>query len=143
MKTVWVLVADASRARILEITGGDVQELDAFAHPESRLPARELTGDLPGRVFDSHGEGRHAIGAESGTKEQEAKQFAVELGAFLDDARKRHRFDRLIVAAPPRFLGVLRAGLSTPTGRAVNAFVAKALTRETPARIHTLLSEYL
>lgn len=145
MKTTWVLVADSSRARVFEATTsrGEMQEIDAFVHTESRLREQDLTADLPGRAFDSHGQGRHAMGAKRSPKQQEHFNFASQLDHYLDDARKQNRFDQLIIAAPPEFLGLLRSGLTNSTAKRVKAFIDKDLTRETPTHIRTYLPEYL
>jgi len=60
--TYWFIVANSTRARVIAITGrqGQPTEIAAWVHPESRLHEQELTSDLPGRSFDSHGQGRHA-----------------------------------------------------------------------------------
>ena len=145
MKTTWVLVADSSRARVFEAAtaGGEIKEIDTFVHTESRLREQDLTQDLPGRTFDSHGEGRHAMGAKRSPKQQERINFASQLNEHLDSACKQNRFDQLVIAASPEFLGLIRAGLSSPTAKLVTTFIDKDLTRETPAQIRTHLPEHL
>jgi len=145
MKTTWVLVADSSRARVFEATTarGEINEIDTFVHTQSRLREQDLTTDLPGRAFDSHGQGRHAMGAKRSPKQQEQQNFASQLDDYLDRARRQNRYDQLVIAAPPEFLGLIRAGLSNPTAKLVTTFVDKDLTREAPSHIRTYLPEYL
>ncbi len=56
----WVLVADASRARIFSVPEKDGKPWTLekeFEHPESRAKATDLTTDVPGRVKQSFGQG--------------------------------------------------------------------------------------
>ena len=99
MSTIWVLVADSARARLLEADGprGALTELKSLVHPEARLRNQDLDTDTPGTTVphaDSHA---HA-----------AEVFARELGDTLNEGWKDGQFDRLVLAAPPRFLGLLR-----------------------------------
>jgi protein required for attachment to host cells len=48
-------------------------------------------------------------------KEQEARAFAVEIARYIDRGRHEGNFDSLILVAPPKFLGRLRAELSKAT----------------------------
>lgn len=61
----------------------------------------------------------------------EKRQFARETAAILDDAASRNSFDRLILIAPPKTLGVLRASIKKQTARRVMAELAKDLTQVT------------
>ncbi len=85
MTKTWVLVADNSRARIFlaETRNGPLLEIEALAHPESRLHAQELTSDLPGRAFDSGGQGRHAMELEVEPKQHEVHAFAKQISDRL------------------------------------------------------------
>ena len=44
---------------------------------------------------------------------------------MLDDGRIQHRYGKLVLVAEPRFLGNLRAALSSPTAALVTAAVDK------------------
>lgn len=114
MKQTWIVVAESARARILATleAGGKLRELADLTHPESRLHDRELTSDLPGRAFDSHGEGRHGMEPSTSPREHEVRSFAAEIAAYLERGRHEGSYDRLVLVAPPRFLGLLRAELT-------------------------------
>lgn len=135
--TYWFVVANSTRARVIAITGrqGQPTEIAAWVHPESRLHEQELTSDLPGRSFDSHGQGRHAVSARTSPKELEARHFAREIVERLDKARGDRVFDRLVLVAPPQFLGLLRKNLSAPMTKLIAAEVAKDLTTLEATRI--------
>lgn len=110
---VWVLVADATRARIyrVESARGPWVELEDALHPESRLPSRELLTDRPGRALDSRGAHRHGMEPSIDPKDEEAQHFASELAADLRQHFYAHAFTNLVLVAPPRFLGFLRDAL--------------------------------
>ena len=46
-----------------------------------------------------------------GAVEHSARTFAREVGRYLDQARNEHRYDQLVLVAPPKFLGALRKEL--------------------------------
>ena len=102
MNSTWIVVAESARARIFTVTGsrGDLEEVADLSHPESRLHARELSSDLPGRTFDSHGEGRHGMEQATDLKDQEAQTFAAEIARHVDRSRLEGCFESLILVAP-------------------------------------------
>jgi protein required for attachment to host cells len=114
---VWVVVSSRTTARFLAASSplGELRQVEAMEHPEGRLHARELTSDLPGRAFDSKGGGRHALENEVDPERHEAVQFARRVAARLESARVRGEVERLILIAPPEFLGFLRSALTAPT----------------------------
>jgi protein required for attachment to host cells len=57
--------------------------------------------------------------------EAEADKFARELGAYLDQAAGSGQYDALIIAAPPRFLGLVKGVLSPRTSDSIRATLAK------------------
>jgi protein required for attachment to host cells len=137
MKT-WVMVADATRARLFELNGrhAPLTELQALVWPESRLKAHEIESDRPGRAFDSRGGGqRHAMEPGIPPKQEEATRFARSLVELLQQGLDAHSFEQLCVMAPPQFLGLLRAAMGTPLQRAVTRELVKDLTHEGPERI--------
>lgn len=148
MKPTWVVVADSTRARILlaENAIGPLREIETLVHPESRLHAQELTTDTPGRVFDSGGQGRHAMGQPVDPKHQERIDFARELTQHLEQARRRGDLRQLIIVASPQVLGELRKAFSPETARLVTQELDKNLAqrgideirRHLPERLPTL-----
>ncbi len=145
MKTTWVLVANSTRARILKADNaiGPLQEIEALVHPESRLHERELTSDLPGRAFDSAGQGRHAMEQPVDPKQQEMISFAKFLAQRLDEARERGEFKQLIIVAAPTVLGQLRKALSPETARRVSYELDKNISLLRPEEIRQHLPERL
>jgi protein required for attachment to host cells len=132
----WVLVADASRARIFSIPENNkphkplpwVLEKE-FDHPEGRARATDLTTDVPGRVKQSFGAGsRPAMEEPTDPKEVEAQAFARKLTESLEQGLNHNRFERLTLVAPPHFLGLLRSTVNEQVSKRVHQSVNKDLT---------------
>jgi protein required for attachment to host cells len=145
MNSTWIVVAERARARIFAVSdvGGKLRELTDLSHPESRLHARELSSDLPGRAFDSHGQGRHGMEQATDLKEQEAHAFALEIARHVDRNRLDGSFDALILVAPPKFLGRLRSELSKACKEAIVGEIDKNLVEADEKTIERQLSELL
>jgi protein required for attachment to host cells len=142
--TIWVLVADNSRARLLStpFQNGELEEKESFVHTDSRLHDRDLTSDLPGRAFDSLGGARHAMEQRVDPKDAQAIDFAQQLITYLEDGRVHHRFDRLYVVAPPAMLGLLRDRYGH-LGPMVAGELGKHLTQCTPKELRGHLPTHL
>ncbi len=143
--TTWLLVADSSRGRIFQAKSpsGELNEITTLAHPEGRLHEQELTSDLPGRTFDRHGLGRHVMEDRMSAKEQDTLKFAVRIAEYLDGMRTEGKFERLIIVAPPDFLGVLSAKLSDPLRKLVSMRMDKNLAQKSAREIRLHLPEKL
>lgn len=117
--TVWVLVADASRARIFEAESrlGPIRELHDLVHPASRVREQGLVSDSPGqgRGHALGGGPGHSVGHEHDASRTEEERFAREVAESLARACAKGRFQRLHVLAAPRFLGLLRKRLDGAT----------------------------
>ncbi len=107
---IWIVTANASRARIwaAETPAAPLHLVRELEAPEARMHERELTSDLPGRAFDSMGQGRHAMEQEVGPKQAAAQRFARQLTETLAAGARRPGFDKLYLLAAPSFLGLLR-----------------------------------
>lgn len=121
MKTSWIVVAESARARIFAVSGagGKLVEVAGLSHPESRLHDTDLSSDVPGRSFDSHGQGRHGMEQATDPHEREAQAFAVEIARHIDGAMQAGSFDSLVLIAAPKFLGHLRSRISKSAGEMV------------------------
>lgn len=145
MSKLWILVADSSRARIFTTESAkaplvEVKELD---HVESRMHERDLSTDLPGRSYDSIGQGRHDMEPSTAVKEVEAQVFAREVAAYLENGVKQKRCNRLVIAAAPAFLGLLRDKISEQIRALVRYEFDKNFTQLTAQQIRRLLPERL
>jgi protein required for attachment to host cells len=115
----WVLVADSKHGRILSQTGA-MSNLEAVAGAAFEQQDRRKTGDAnggrPAAGHDSVGGVPFAVAACVDWQRAEKCEFASKLAACLEDGAWRDQFDRLILVAPPRDLGALRAVLG-PSAR--------------------------
>ena len=130
-KTTWILVADGARARIFKRQGAGGALLlapeDNFVHEVERT--HDMGSERPGRVVESSGGAHHAIAPRADWNRQGKQQFAERLAKHLDAAAERKEFDRLILVAPPRVLGDLRASL----GRHAREHLAGELDKDLTA----------
>lgn len=130
MPTTWILVADGARARIW--TSERPHHLKAALSYDFASPVRNRTrdagSDRPGRTFDSAGQGHHAMEPPTDWKDHEKREFARSLAGRLREGAMAGSFDRLVVVAPPQFLGLLRAQFDKETARLVEAEIGKDLT---------------
>jgi protein required for attachment to host cells len=120
-RTTWILVCDASRARLFSDTSPNRSYalVQSFEHPECRQHVTELVTDAQGRkpVGGSRGAGVRGRpggffgrpGTEQATlpKDVEAIKFARDLSTALERGLDDHAYDALVITAPPRFLGQL------------------------------------
>jgi len=129
INNTWILVAHRGGARIFENKGPGkgLNLLHDIPHPEGRLKNKDIGADKPGRSIDSHGPGRHSLSSEQEPTAHVTEQFAKQLSTMLDDGRHQQLYGKLVLVAEPRFLGSLRAALSTPTAALVMATVGKDL----------------
>jgi protein required for attachment to host cells len=133
----WVIVAENSRARIfaMDAINLPLRELDDLTNPEGRLQERELVSDRPGRTFDSQGAGRHSKAPSVEKSRQVSIEFARILSRSIEEGRVQGQFERLILIAPPRFLGALRQQLDKSTHRLITKEIQKNIVREDEAAI--------
>jgi len=128
----WIVAADRSRARFFEMAppDGAWTEHEALEHPRARLHDRDLNTDEPGVGRDSGGRGRHPMTAAVSPKQEEAREFARRLCDRLERAADRGGFQRLVLVAPPAFLGVVRRRLGPNTRRLLATTLAKELSQQ-------------
>lgn len=130
-QTTWILIADASLAHVMASTGkeSDLTKVEDFQLDGTTLPGRDLAADRPGRSFDRAGEGRHGMEPRTNPREVEQERFAREIVGALDKADRRQLFDRLILVAPPTFMGLLRRILPPSLVSRVSGELTKDLTK--------------
>lgn len=145
MDITWIVVADATRGRILAASGRSdpLTNVEQMIHGESRLRDTERISDRPGRAFDSFGGGRHAMETQTDPAEQDAIRFAAEIARRIEQGRTNGDFDNLVLVAPPRFLGHLRKSLSGGAAKCVKAEIHKEFTLLDDEDIRMRLADYL
>jgi protein required for attachment to host cells len=131
MKTHWIVVADASRARVISTVDRAInlsveQELD---HPEGRLRTQEPVSDESGRLEKSGRGILSAMDPKTDPHEEVAKHFAGKVAKLLEDGLAHNAFQSLTLVAPAHFLALLKAALTPEVAKRLDAGIAKDLTR--------------
>ena len=109
--STWVVVADSSAARIFRAPSptGALEEIESYAHSEGRLHENELRTDEPGITSDRVGYAKHGMEPRVHPKEHDAITFARFINSRIEKGRAQNQVSRLILVAPPEFLGYLRS----------------------------------
>ena len=145
MAITWILVANASLARLYEHIGPNkgLKLVKELIHPESRFKNSDLVTDRPGSNTASNGNGGGAKTPQTEPKAHEAKVFAQELAQELYQGRTKNAFGRAIVFAPPGFMGMLNAEMDNPTAQLVTDRFEKDYTKSPEPQIRERLSSCL
>jgi protein required for attachment to host cells len=147
--TTRLVMADQAEARFydMEPIGGALTRVGEMTDPKAHLHNRDFKSDRPGRVFDHAPDGahrrgsvaHHSTGGEETPRHHEAVAFASRIVHSLETARNAHEFDRLVVIAGPRFIGMLRSAMSKPLSDLIVFEVVKDLMHETEDAIRSHL----
>jgi protein required for attachment to host cells len=124
-----VLVGDGRKALFLR-NRGTPREVELIVERELRQdnpPTREQGTDRPGRKYGIDGVSRSAVD-ETDWHDRAEERFAVEIADTLYEMEHAQQFDELVVVAPPKMLGDLRAAFHPEVAQCVVAEVAKDLT---------------
>lgn len=131
----WALVADAQHARFLQrqVPFGAWSEREAEAIAIHNPRSREQGTDRPGRVHESATTARHAVEPRTDPHREAKRAFARRLAERLE--AEAAGYARLMLVAPPAFLGDLRAELGDATRRKVTASLDRDLVHAPLAEI--------
>ena len=147
MAKTWILVGHEAGARVFENRGpGKGLELvETIEHPEGRLRDRDIDTDRPGRSFrkDSGDPRRAAMSRGEGPHDRVIADFARALADKLQRGRVENQYERLVLVAPPRFLGLLRASLDVPTAQLVVGSIDKDLATRKESELIKHLGEVI
>ena len=134
---VRIIVANESAALLYDVKdpAKGLEFAGQLSDPRARLHDRDLVSDRPGRRPDHAPvqSGRrgasphHATAGEHDAHEHEIETFARQVVHELEAARHAGRFDRLVIMAGPKFLGMLRALLPASVKATLAAEVPKDL----------------
>jgi len=109
MAITWIVAADSARARVLQFAdrGHELMEVEDLLNPQGRLHERDVENDA----------------------EHQVDLFSKRVGEYLEKARSQHRYDKLVLVAPPKFLGRLRKQLGKEVEKLVTSELDKDLYR--------------
>jgi len=122
----WVVVCDGRKALICQ-NKGDEKFLNLKVIEEredDNPPTRDQGTDRPGRVQESMSTERSAVGQTDWHDEAE-RTFLKHLAERLHDAVMGGATRGIVLAAPPRALGMIRPFLSQPTVDTLRGEIAK------------------
>jgi protein required for attachment to host cells len=130
MRRTWVVVCDASRARVFQVgpRRNQWQLVRELEHPEGRAKGRDLLSDRPGRTKQSAGVLRPALELPTGPHEVESERFARLIAKLLEGSLMEHLYEQVVLIAPPHFLGLLRSSLSETVAKRVQFTLDKDYT---------------
>jgi hypothetical protein len=126
-RPTYIVVSHRSGAQVFARTASGLKKAREFPFPEGRQKVRAFVTDRPGRSFDSFtwahkgqtGAPRHGTTVHETPSDHAMTILSERIANWLDGARKKNAFSALILVAEPRFLGRLKANLTTPTLRLV------------------------
>lgn len=132
MAKTWILVANACQARIYSRNGirQELALVKEMMHPESRMKNSELVSDRAG-AMPGTGNGQGSKQPPSDPKQNEALHFAQELAQTLNQGRCSQQFERIILVAPPAFMGLLGEKIDVQTAKLVTEKLGKDYTQST------------
>lgn len=129
----WVVVANGSRARVLECTAHPhvFRHVADMVHPQTRLKGVELAraggGDRAGHV-EGPGHGSAAYQPRTTAREREHDRFARQVAGLLNDGVAAGDCVSIVLVASDPALGEIRSHLSTIALRRVHRTLASDFT---------------
>jgi protein required for attachment to host cells len=140
-RVTWVVVADSGRADIYsrQKRFSPLEPVQRLTEPEARSKEHDFASDAPGRSFDSHGQGRHAMEPDQTAKEHLRERFVRRISDVLESARNDDLFQQLVIVAAPAVLGALRQQLSHPVQKQLVAEIDKNMMDQDQAAIASLI----
>jgi protein required for attachment to host cells len=118
MKPNWILVANATEARLLaQEPGTPLVVLQAFHHPAGRMHSSALGDAKSGREQSGHGFASAALQPRVDAQTKEHLHFAHELAQKLEQGATQGSYAALSIHASSPFLGELKQALGEHTRR--------------------------
>lgn len=130
-----ILVADGGASRAFEEHrrhGPLVERADWSAR------AGKAASGQGGTVVDRHGHGRHNV-LEGSPADASEREFLNSVAARLDEAAAHGVFEKLVLIAPPKALGVLREAIKPTTWGRIELCDPHDRIHETPEALRAHL----
>jgi len=144
-KKTWVVVADGAHARIFLNEGPGTGLVPALDHDliGNRLPSHDMGSDRPGVSFSSAGPGRRAMAPHTDPHVHAEHEFIRQVAMAIKQGLNAHTFEQLVLVAPPKALGELRAEIDPQAAKMIKADLNKDLTHLTPHQLAEHLEDIL
>jgi protein required for attachment to host cells len=131
----WIVICDGRKA-LFTVNAGDAQYLNLKVLEERESPSpptHEQGSDRPGRVQQSVGRAGATVGrggsrssvGQTDWHDQDEREFLRTVADRINRAVRDGEAKDLVIAAPPRALGVLKPLLSAATNAALRATLDK------------------
>ena len=126
-----------------------LMERGSMQNATGGLKDMDLETDRPGRRYGgtsavTHGSGQvqghhHGVNGEKSTQQHELALFAKEVAQRIDADRARNAFDRLVIVAGPKMLGLLRQSLPKQSHSLLAGEISKDVVQHGPETILRLV----
>jgi len=138
-RITWFCVADAGTARIKQSKSllGPLTSVTTLEHE----PYEHGRYEPAPRTHESASPARHSLVDAEGPIRREKRGFAHIVADYVNEGAKRGAYHRLILAAPPKFLGDLRAALGDKARERLVGAIDKDLTKEDDAELVERMGE--
>lgn len=144
MKPHWILIANASYARLLQQEGSArLVVLKSFTHSEGRSKISDLVTDRAGNEKTDRSFGGTTYQPRTDPKRKEHYRFAHELADHLERHAQLGSFESLTVFASSPFLGELKAELGSGAKRLLSGTHDLDLTSVGPAELERRIAHEL
>jgi protein required for attachment to host cells len=144
-KITWIVVADGQRATVYHHDGPSkgLEIIPGLGGHQEVSRSSEIISDAQGRMQGYGGSGAAPMTARTDPHELEEARFTERVADAVNRAALEKQFDRLILAAPPRTLGILRKALSGHAAQRVIAELDKDLTRTSRSDLAAQLDRHI
>lgn len=148
MDAAWVVVADSARARVFRAESriGPLIEMMDLTDSQGRLHFGDMyTQEQTRRLELGAGNYPQSNDYEPPERQEKvlARRFAKQIADELRRGTLERRYHRLVVAAGPEFLGLLRDELDENTRAKVTLELAKDLSKMRADKLRSYLPERL
>ncbi len=109
-KITWLLVGDGAKAQLYSVSAIPLRlkAVPSGRFSSKKVTAEELKGSESGASYQSAGGGRHAIERRDSSHQRREDRFVTRVASAVNRAAAEHKFDALVIVAPPRALAVYR-----------------------------------
>jgi protein required for attachment to host cells len=136
-----IVVADERQVNFFDTTAlnAPLSATGSMYNSIAGLKDRDLETDREGRRFGGTAGHHHGVDGERSTEQHELTLFAKEVGQRIEAGRVNHEFERLILVAPPKMLGLLRQSIPETSQALLAAEVAKDIMHQGPNAIRDVV----
>jgi protein required for attachment to host cells len=124
-----IVVTDEREANFFDTSRltGPLTGRGSVQNSTAGLKDTDLETDRPGRRHGSTTGFTHGVGGDRSTVQHDVELFARAVAQRIESDRAKHDFDKLLLIAPPKMLGLLRQLLSTPARALIAGEISKDL----------------